>query len=337
MVEEKEKPLTREDVLKRIEEHGSPEWLDLSHRKFEEGVDLSGLDLHKIILNDTHLFRAVFNGSNLYGANLNNADLQYAKFNSLNSEPANLHFAQLKGAHLENAEFRNADLSGAEFYGSIEKSYTIAHLDNTDLRGAKLFLTKFEPCFFYGTKLEGIFLHGVDVKSALHLDEANWGSYVIGEEKSGDFYSAVHYYRRLKVWYTQKGYSDIAGEFFYREMEARRKDLKSRVKPWHKDRVVLELSNLVFGYGERPWRVVRFGILILLIFALGYFTLDSAREWRFFGDSLYFSAVSFTALGYGSWLQVTNDWVKALGAFESFIGVFSIALFLITFVRKMTR
>ena len=93
----------------------------------------------------------------------------------------------------------------------------------------------------------------------------------------------------------------------------------------------------LWGYGERPWRVIRFGVSMLLIFALIYFIIGSVWEWSAFWWSLYFSAVSFTALGYGSWLHVTNDWIKGIGALESFIGVFSIALFLITFVRKMTR
>jgi hypothetical protein len=47
--------------------------------------------------------------------------------------------------------------------------------------------------------------------------------------------------------------------------------------------------------------------------------------------------MSFTSMGYGSWLEASDALVKGIGAFESFIGVFSIALFLITFVRKMTR
>jgi hypothetical protein len=56
-----------------------------------------------------------------------------------------------------------------------------------------------------------------------------------------------------------------------------------------------------------------------------------------FPSALYHSAVSFTALGYGLGASNVDGWVKGVGAAESFIGIFMMALFLITFVRKMTR
>ena len=48
--ETKENPYTREDVEAKIKEHGGPEGLDLSGKEFEEGIDLHGLDLSRIIL-----------------------------------------------------------------------------------------------------------------------------------------------------------------------------------------------------------------------------------------------------------------------------------------------
>ena len=51
MAEEKEKPLTREDVLKRIEENGgTAKGLDLSGKTFKDGINLRGLNLEGIIL-----------------------------------------------------------------------------------------------------------------------------------------------------------------------------------------------------------------------------------------------------------------------------------------------
>ena len=49
-------------------------------------------------------------------------------------------------------------------------------------------------------------------------------------------------------------------------------------------------------------------------------------------------AASFTALGYGNWAPEPQGWAgRVLGAGESFMGVFMMALFLVTFTRKMTR
>lgn len=80
-------------------------------------------------------------------------------------------------------------------------------------------------------------------------------------------------------------------------------------------------------------------ISVILVTAFVYFLIGSTWEWSAFGKSLYFSAVSFTAVGYGGWIKAAdyNWWVRGIGVFESFIGVFMMALFLVTFTRKMTR
>jgi len=347
MAKEKEKPLTREDVLRLIEENGgTTKGLDLSEQTFVEAIDLSNLDLHGIILKDARfpvhfegaqLVGAKFNGSNLNGADLRSINLQYAQFTMLNNQPTYLEAADLRGSLLLNTNFQGADLTGAKFGDVAEaEGYPAAMLDDTDLRGANLFRANFKGCYFYGTKLEGAFIRGADILEA-HLDEADWGSYKIGEEIKKDFHSAESIYRRLKLWYRNVGRYDTSGEFFYREMEAKRKRFKQLLRPWHKDLLLLELSHLVFGYGER-WTNLLFVIpALILIFGTFYFIIGFVWEWWAFWRSLYFSAVSFTALGYGSWSQTTNDWAKGVGAFEAFIGVFTMALLLVTFVRKFTR
>jgi hypothetical protein len=154
-------------------------------------------------------------------------------------------------------------------------------------------------------------------------------------------------YRRLKQWYTTAGIYDIAGEFFSREMTAQRKGIKwwphptqrKKINWWlhPRHRAWSKFVSLISGYGERPHRVITWAASWILGLATIYFLVNQIWEWPAFWNSLYFSAVSFTALGYGSWLQTTNNWIKEIGAFESFIGVFTIALFLITFTRKMRR
>ncbi|GAG06239.1 unnamed protein product, partial [marine sediment metagenome] len=235
MTEEKEKPLTREDVERKIEEHGGPKELDLSGKTLVEAIDLSGLDLHGIILKEarfpTHfedhqLVGAKFDGSDLTGADLRSINLQYAQFKKLNNQPACLAIADLRGSHLLNANFQGADLTGAKFGIEEDMNLMPAMLDDTDFRGANLFRANFKGCFLYGTKFEGAFIRGADILEA-HLDEADWGNYIIGEEtKKKDFYSAESIYRRLKQWYTNAGHYDIAGEFIFREMEAKRKSLR---------------------------------------------------------------------------------------------------------------
>lgn len=330
MAKKKEKPLTKKGLLKLIKEHGGPEELDLSGKKFEEEIDLSGLDLHGIIIR-AHLFRAIFNGCNLDNANFCHSNLMLAKFNPHNSEPANLQLTDLRGAHLEYAEFKDANLSCAKFGLPEEPSHMKAHLDETDFKGANLFLTDFTGCFLYGTKLQGALIRGAELIGKANIAEADWGNHIVGEEQKGDFKDAERQYRYLKQWYIQEGIQDVAGKFHFREMEVKRKALQWRMKPH------LELwywtLRLLCGYGEKPLRVVISAVTVVLGMAIGIWAASALT----FLDSLYYSAVSFTALGYGLWVSAPEGWVKALGATEAFIGVFMIALFLITFVRKMTR
>ena len=287
-------PLTREDVLKKIEENGgTAEGLDLSGKVFEKGIDLQGLNLEGIILRDAHL------------------------------EGATLSLAHLEGAVLFGAHLEGAVLFGAHLEGAV---LCVAHL-------------------------EGAVLAGAEFSSDTRLDNIDWGNFILEEEK-GNFFKeekpssfsfriAADTYRRLKMWYTNAGVYDIAAKFYYREMEAKRKAQSWKSEPISK--LWLWVIKLLCGYGEKPWRVVVWGISVLFGSALLYFFLRGVAPHTLtlqaFLASLYYSAVSFTALGYGPWFSASSvrSWVQGVGAAEAIIGVFTIALFLVTFVRKMTR
>ena len=293
----KEKPYTRKDVLRRIKANGGT----------AKGLDLSGKVFEQSI------------------------DLTRIYLGSVILQDTFLAEANFQGVLLPNANLRGAFLVGANF------------------RGAGL----------WGADLEGAYLSHAELYDAM-LDEIKWGpQYIMGEENAGDFIHAKEVYRLLKNCHQQVGMYDVAGEFFFREMAVKRKqfwwgDYKPRLEDFIPPLKLKELLraisprkpfswawsaffSLICGYGERPLRVIGWAASVVLGLAFIYFIIGSVWEWSAFWNSLYFSAVSFTALGYGSSLNITNDWIRGLGAFESFIGVFSIALFLITFVRKMTR
>jgi len=324
----KENPFTREDVLRLIEENGgTAEGLDLSGKEFEESIDLSKLKLEGIILNRA-IFPTKIQASapilEQKGANFKEANLYEAQIQS-----AHLWFAQLQDALLAEANLKDADLSFANIEGTV--------------------LTR--------TYLQGVDLHGCKFSDGTKLGRANWGNYILGEEKKWQFSLAENTYRYLKLWYTSAGIYDISGEFFYREMTARRKALwvrKEKLKliagtPYEPKRTLKDfiprkplhwawsmLLNILCGYGERPFRVVASALVVVLGLAATYYFWGSFSSSSFW-DTLYYSAASFTALGYGQWAPQPTGWAKGMGAAEAFIGVFMIALFLVTFTRKMTR
>jgi len=352
MAEEKEepqKPLTREDVLKRIRKRGRrTEGFNLSGEEFEDGIDLSDLILRGIILNKAVLLSANFNGSDLSNAKFIGAKLERAKFNECKDKPfptfAKLTGADFRGADLYEAEFIGAFLNNTNFRGAklLNANFTIEgrrtpDLLFTDFRGADLFSSDFTGRSFHFTKLEGAYINWAKItEERTFLGDADWGNYIIGEEKPRkDFYSAEHRYRQLKEWYRKSGYYDIAAKFYYREKEANRKSLKLRSKHWN-DRLVAESMRALFGYGERWWNIILWIAVVIFGLATAYYFWGSFSSSTFW-DTLYYSATSFSALGYGNWAPQPTGWAKGMGATEAIIGVFMMALLLVTFVRKWTR
>lgn len=358
MAEEKEKPLTREDVIRRIQENGDKaEGLDLSGKRFEECVDLRGLNLEGVILKRavfTPSLGTVLTGARLQGANLKRAQLQKAYLPAAELQRANLDMAQLQEANLVlarleeaslvEAQLEEANLSAARLdrawlcLAHLEGTNLIsAHLNKAHLEGANLRTTDLSYADLEGATLADrqVTLAGAEFWSDTRLESAHWGNYILGEEEEANFYEAADSYRRLKQWYTNAGIYDVAGEFFFREMEAKRKGLRWRPQPWH--RGWLNIHAFISGHGERPLRVIRWAAIWIFGLTAIYYLIDATWSLSAVWNSLYFSMVSFTALGYGSWVTTTNEWMKGVGAFESFMGVFTIALFLVTFTRKMRR
>jgi hypothetical protein len=296
MAKKKEKPLTRKDVLRLIKKHGGPGSLNLSGRTFEAGIDLRGLNLELIILTKAKFAVRFIRGTNITPTDVG-AQLQRAKLGRANLEGVSLRFASLQEADLSNTNLKGAYLSDAH------------------LEGVRLYRAQFDNT----TNFQGV----------------SWGDYKIGEELDGKFDLAVDAYRRLKVWYTQSGYSNIAAKFYYREKEANRKAAKLFSKSWN-HRIALQLSYWVFGHGE-GWKRLLFWIAgFVLLFALLYYVIGTLTPNTFL-NSFYYSAVSFVALGYGSWVKEAAGWAKGLGVFETFLGFFMMTLLLVTFVRKWTR
>ena len=98
----------------------------------------------------------------------------------------------------------------------------------------------------------------------------------------------------------------------------------------------LWLLEKLCGYGERPLRVFWWFIGLIIGFTIIYFFsggLQSKDVWY----CLYYSFISSTALGYGSWIHEPVGWAKALGALESTFGIFLMGLFVATFTRWATR
>lgn len=121
----------------------------------------------------------------------------------------------------------------------------------------------------------------------------------------------------------------------------------------------LVIASFIYGYGENPWYVIRFALIIIFLFAIilnfsgivysdrtnmiiEFIKESKGDEYTLkylgpilgsFLNCLYFSVVTFATLGYG-------DFQPAVGAsrffvsLESIIGAITMALFVYTFARR---
>ena len=115
-------------------------------------------------------------------------------------------------------------------------------------------------------------------------------------------------------------------------------------------RFVSKMVDVFCGYGEKPLRVVLFSMALIFCCAITYFFLgisgssgmvsfnsshSVSDNLMALANCLYYSVVTFTTLGYGDYTPVGPS--KVMAAVEAFAGSFTMALFVVVFVKKMTR
>ncbi|WP_342247419.1 pentapeptide repeat-containing protein [Pseudomonas sp. OTU5201] len=247
------------------------------------------------------------------------------------------------------------DLSGSDLYRADLRG---AHLFAINLRGASLMKADLRDANLHCADLRDANLLGVKLDGA-RLDNVVWGEQVQQERqaraarKAGQrelmfdlLQQAEEVYRNLRLHLEQAGLFEQAGRFFYREMVMRRLQMPR----WSGHRFFSWMVDLFCGYGEQPLRVVLFSVGFMLFFALLYFLAgihhgdvplafspdqDVLTNLMELAACMYFSVVTFTTLGYGDIAPLGLS--RPLAAFEAFVGSFTMALFVVVFVKKMTR
>jgi len=180
-------------------------------------------------------------------------------------------------------------------------------------------------------------------------------------EKKKEFSQAKEIYLLLKNNFHSIGRYEDESWAFKKEKDMERKTY-FHFKSSHKWLWSCFL-NVIYGYGERPWNVIVSAGILIFAFAL-LFSLtgignpeiieltgtaihqtsgnivDLASKGllknnviRNFPDSLYFSTITFTTLGYGDFRPLKGRG-RFLAGLEAFIGAFMMALFVYTFARR---
>lgn len=275
------------------------------------------------------------------GENMHGFSLPYCPLQHINLVDPNH-----KGYDMSEADLYHADLTGA-------------HLFSVDLHNASLMKADLSAANLHCANLEGCNLLGVKLDNT-KLDNIRWGD-KLRQEKQGTtakkagnlslakdyFQQAEETYRNIRLQLEKSGLFEQAGTFFYREMLMRRYQLPL----FSLSRLASFIIGNFCGYGEKPLRVIGFSLLLIILCTLVYFlsagiiyngehvgfnphgsTPDNILD---FFSCLYFSIVTFTTLGYGDFTPAGPT--RIMAAIEAFSGSFTIALFVVVFVKKMSR
>ena len=328
-----------------------------------ESADLSSAKLALADLSGAQLVEAVLFGAVLWEANLSGAQLKGASLSGAKLEGANL-----SGAILWKATLSGAALSGANFSGAM--------LSGANLSGADASDTKFGNANLREARLIGdVNLRGADFSEALlanaelsleaNLDRITWwsadqrpwwqralhlGAPVLRDERLAaneyDLHVCESLYRQIKQCHQHSGQYHEAGEFFVREMECRRRQLKS---PF--ERGVRSLIYFLSDYFENWTRVVVVGLLVILLGAwgqglcgiraapAGQYVVGPGVAWPTPASVIsacYFSVMTFTATGYGDYVP-SPGLGQILAAVQALTGVFLMSLLLVCMARKYGR
>lgn len=288
---------------------------------------------------------AHFHEASLVGADLSGADVSDARF-----ERARLCGANLENAALERANFFDADLTNALLYGAVLGEAQIN-------RGTTFFPDGEERCAY----------HPDDptlrdrVRSALPWTDTELPSSGAAEQgdAGGDdesqFEKAAWTYRTIERLARQNSFPSRQ-----RRMYLKRQHMETRMHArddgvFGRDHVFARVSQVFINHGEGPLRVLAWGAVVILSFALLYpfggwirpispdgtpqppVTWDAiAADPVLLWESVYYSTLTFTNLGFGDF-RPEGTVGQALTVAETGSGAVLLALLVFVLGRRAAR
>jgi uncharacterized protein YjbI with pentapeptide repeats len=271
---------------------------------------------------DTNFWESEFSGD---------ADFSRAEF----SGDANFVGAEFSGdANFWRAEFRQrADFSGVETAKNATVNFQWVRF------------LKPQQVFFHHVDLSRWSLLDTDLRR-IDFNNVTWGTIrrllsrrtALFDElnvsnQKDDLAKVERLYRHLKQNYESQRDYGRAGDFYYGEMEMKRRQLNplGQIPFW--------IYRILSGYGESYPRALFWLVVMWLLFAVLFTVVGYTDEWGNHADlwrSLIYSAQSMTLFHE---LNITfhSAWGKAIKLVASVLGVIQIALFGLALQRRFKR
>ena len=256
--------------------------------------------------------------ANLQNINLVNCDIQNSDFSKANLENASLYGANLKGCNLFKVNLKNANLNNS-------------NLENCNLLGAN----------FENTKLRNVkWGENYKVVNEIEAETAYKNKdYKLAKEK---YREAEDIYRAIKISMQSQTLGEETGQFFIREMIAKRKQFDR----FSGSRIGSKIIEITTGYGEKLGNIAFtiLGIIIACMFlygiegvsyqgkTLGFFSDDFSLV-STLGNLFYFSVVVYSTVGFGEMVPI-GPLGKSIMIFEGIIGGLVLAILIIALYKK---
>jgi len=328
------------------------------------GANLTGSNIRGADLRNTDLKYSNLEGAILSNSNMQDAEFARARLKNVYMQGASLQRSNFRESNIENADLEDADLEDAILRGANLKG---ADISNANLHNADMFNTKIEGIKnLRYAKIDSILIserrademcENGNYEEALRLYDESITMYIDfknnfnGEGlygRSGDYYTR-EWIVKGKI---QKTTNRIDGEklkenkflryylpISFDRRYSRTFTFMARIESWAN----WSLNKLLYHtsrYGESPARVLGTSLMLIFLYAfiywyIGGITVGDAGFIPSFKESLYFSAVTFTTLGYGDY-QPKSDF-QLLAISEAFLGAFILAFFVVVVSRKLIR
>ena len=277
--------------------------------------------------------------------------------------------AEFGGVTLADQQFRRADLTDANFTGAVLQRANFesallsrATLFRADLRGARISgAVMGDVRVDEGTQFLG---HPSDDSDSPHTISAIRSRQpcvydpAYGDDEHADADTAKTVYRALEDLGRRTGRSRLQARCFVRRQDLQKSgywDDATAADATVEERLVAgarwwrsAVARTMLLYGESPWRVIGYSLLTVLGFALLYplggwmrpaggdpVQYDGLASLAELGNSLYYSTLTFTALGFGDFQPV--GFGRVLTTIEASLGAVLLALLVFILGRRAAR
>ncbi len=253
-----------------------------------------------------------------------------------------VHRGSSDGYKLTNCDLYRANLSGA-------------HLFNTDLSGSSLMKANLSDSNLNLANLENCNLLGVNLERA-RIEHMKVGPKLLQQqeaEKISDKNKKRDYHEQCEeIYRILRKTAEHDGLYYERSIYHRKEMAMMRYQMplYSMQRFGSKVLDILCGYGELPMRIFLIALLQVFFSSFVYFFcgLEIGGEiagfnpdlsvWTNIGsyfESILYAMITFTTLGYGNIVPIGA--ALPFSAFQRFIASFTLSLFIITFIKKVTR